>query len=115
MFRNIVIPAQADNTAREEIRKSWKTRGYLVTFEDEVGAEKVATELAVEAIQVEVKQVEVKPEPTAPTAPIIEEVIEEETTHNLPEDLKCPHCLSKARSESSYRRNHGDACFSKED
>ena len=107
MFRKIVIPAQADNTAREEIRKSWRTRGYLVTFEDEVGAKKVATELAIEAIQVEVK-------PT-PTTPIIEEVIEEETTHDFPEDLKCPHCLSKARSEASYLRNHGDACFSKED
>ena len=115
MFRKLVIPAQADNTAREEIRKSWKTRGYLVTFEDEVGAEKVATELAVEAIQVEVKQVEVKTAPTAPTKPIIEEVIEEETTQDFPEDLKCPHCNSKARTEASYLRNHGDACFSKED
>lgn len=112
MFRKIVIPAQADNTAREEIRKSWKIRGYLVTFEDEVGAKKVSTELANVVKQVEVKQVVAKPEPTAP---IIEEVIEEETTHDFPEDLKCPHCNSKARTEASYSRNHGDACFSKED
>ena len=112
MFRELVLPTQADNTAREEIRKSWKTRGYLVTFEDEDGANKVTTELTNEAKQVEVKQVEVK---TEPTAPIIEEVIEEETTHDFPEDLKCPHCNSKARTEASYLRNHGDACFSKED
>lgn len=110
MFRKIVIPFKADESVREDVRKTWKTRGYLVTFEDESGASKVAAEVK----KVEVKaNVEVtKPEPIKP---IIEEVIEEEPKSDLPEDLKCPHCNSKARTEASYIKNHGDNCFAKED
>ena len=31
----------------------------------------------------------------------------------VPEDLVCPHCEAKARSESSYLKNHGDNCSMK--
>ena len=29
----------------------------------------------------------------------------------VPEDLKCPHCGSTARTESSYIKNHGTNCY----
>jgi hypothetical protein len=31
----------------------------------------------------------------------------------IPEDLVCPHCGSKARTETSYLKNHGDNCLHK--
>lgn len=38
---------------------------------------------------------------------------EEPTTSNtdLPADLECPHCGTKARTEKSYMKNHGDKCY----
>lgn len=113
MFRKKVIPLKAAESVREEIRKSWKTRGYLITFEDEVGASKVAAE--VKQVESKAKVEEPKPESINP---VVEEVIEEvieEVKPDLPEDLKCPHCNSKARTEASYIKNHGDKCFAKED
>lgn len=34
-----------------------------------------------------------------------------ESNPNLPTDLVCPHCGTKARTEKSYNNNHGDKCF----
>lgn len=34
-----------------------------------------------------------------------------EVNSELPDDLLCPHCGTKARTEKSYRKNHGDKCF----
>ena len=31
----------------------------------------------------------------------------------FPDDLICPHCGSKARTEKSYLKNHGDNCLHK--
>ena len=36
---------------------------------------------------------------------------EEDKASDLPEDLECPHCGTKARSEKSYIKNHGDKCY----
>lgn len=30
---------------------------------------------------------------------------------SVPEDLKCPHCGSKAKTKASYIKNHGDNCI----
>ena len=42
-----------------------------------------------------------------------EPVSEKDPEPIFPEDLICPHCGSKARSEASYLKNHGDSCFHK--
>lgn len=34
-----------------------------------------------------------------------------ESNGDLPKDLLCPHCGTKARTEKSYNNNHGDKCF----
>ncbi|AUS02048.1 hypothetical protein NVP3058O_130 [Vibrio phage 3.058.O._10N.286.46.B8] len=36
---------------------------------------------------------------------------EEVKKTDLPEDLLCPHCGTKARTEKSYKNNHGDKCY----
>lgn len=32
-------------------------------------------------------------------------------TKGIPKDLVCPHCGVKARTTSSYKKNHGDNCM----
>lgn len=52
---------------------------------------------------------------------VIEEVVEDDEviedaednepeTPDIPEDRVCPHCGTKARTDSSYLKNHGENC-----
>jgi hypothetical protein len=61
------------------------------------------------------------------TTPVVEDIKTQETPEvkvpktkkvekkesEIPEDLVCPHCNAKARTESSYMKNHGDNCSMK--
>ncbi len=83
----------------------WNT---AVVVTEEVGGQKITTKTAP---VIEVK--EDKEEPVLGKEP---EVIvpDEPTEPEVPEDLKCPHCGSTARTPESYRKNHGDNCYRKD-
>jgi len=40
----------------------------------------------------------------------LEETLEAKAEEGIPEDLKCPHCGSTARTKKSYEKNHGVNC-----
>ena len=66
-------------------------------------------------------EIEVSEPEAIEVADVVEEVIEEVKDDegdppplelpSIPEDLVCPHCGVTARTEKSYRRNHGDLCL----
>jgi hypothetical protein len=49
---------------------------------------------------------QVEPEPEPEPEPEVKSA-------SIPEDMVCPHCGSKARTETSYLKNHGDNCLHK--
>lgn len=61
----------------------------------------------IETVDVEVEVSEVK-KIEVPVKPVIET-----KTSKIPDDLVCPHCEAKARTEKSYIKNHGDNCHLK--
>lgn len=58
-------------------------------------------------------EIEVKEDAEVTKAPVSDSnsKTKTKTTKGIPKDLVCPHCGVKARTVSSYKKNHGDNCM----
>lgn len=74
----------------------------------EVDIETKVDVVDIKTVDIEVKDTQTTPEPVKATPEPTPE-----PTVDIPEDLLCPYCGATARTEASYRKNHGDNCHQK--
>jgi hypothetical protein len=105
-----------DAVSRKRMVAHYKDRGLTVVWNGKETVEVASQEITISTPPV----IEIKPDLVTNTpvieasveSPVIPEVVEEVSV-NFPDELLCPHCSVRARTEASYSKNHGDNCHQK--